>query len=195
MSSKLLYIFLAFALFIGCCKMPETRYFTLEWQELAQSKASGGNVLHIQNFDAAPMLKYDKIMYKISPYEVKYDNFRRWVMTPNSLLTHKAAEYYKSSGLFASVFLDVPRGMDSFSLFGRVNHFEEINYGGEHKVFISINFELTNFAEREPLLNTTIDKEVPIAGHTIEDIVSAMSRATRLVFDDLTKEMNNLLQQ
>lgn len=177
-----------------CAKMPETHYYTLEWQHLSQPVSSSGSVLHIQNFDAAPMLKYDKMMYRTSLYEIKYDNFRRWVMTPASLLTHRAAAYFEESGLFNAVVLDVPRGMDSFSLFGRVNHFEEISYGNEHKACISITFELTNFAARTPLLTITIDKEAPIAGGKVEDIVAAMSETARLVFDDLTQAMLPILK-
>ncbi|MBN1479070.1 membrane integrity-associated transporter subunit PqiC [candidate division KSB1 bacterium] len=190
------YLFVAIGCFClaSCTKMPETHYYTLEWQHLSQPVSSSGRVLHIQDFDAAPMLKYDKMMYRTSLYEVKYDNFRRWVMTPGSLLTHKAAHYFERSGLFDAVVLDVPRGMDSFSLFGRVNHFEEMSYENEHKAFISVTFELTNFDARKPLLTITIDKEMPIAGGTVEDIVAAMSETTRLVFDDLTQAMLPLLK-
>ena len=183
-------IVICFGVLISSCgKMPETHYFSLEWQELSVPAADGIGVLHIQAFDAAPMLKYDKMMYKTSLYQVKYDNYRRWVMAPGSLLTQKAAEYFQSSGLFENVVLDVPRGMKCLSLFGRVNHFEEIDYAGQHKALISITFELTNFDERQPLFLTSIKKEVDVQGRNAEDIVAAMSQATRLVFEDLQEQM------
>ncbi|MBN1465706.1 membrane integrity-associated transporter subunit PqiC [candidate division KSB1 bacterium] len=192
MNSKVLIFAAGVLLLLACGKTPETQYFTLEWQQLAAEQPPIGGVLHIQNFDAAPMLKNDKMTYKTSLYQIKYDNFRRWVMTPSTLLTHKAAEYFMQSGLFESVVLDVPRNSDSLSLFGRVNHFEEIDYGEGHHVRISISFELTDFDKREPLLNATIDKQAPVAAGAVEDIVAAMSQATKLVFDDLASKIAEL---
>jgi ABC-type uncharacterized transport system auxiliary subunit len=84
--------------------------------------------------------------------------------------------------------------MDSYSLFGRVNNFEEIDYDGDRKAFISICFELTTLDQREPLLTTTIEKETAITGGSVEDIVAAMSQATKLVFDQLATEIDSLLQ-
>ncbi|MBN1562171.1 membrane integrity-associated transporter subunit PqiC [candidate division KSB1 bacterium] len=194
MNAKLLGTFIGFVFLLTCGRTPETHYFTLEWQQLSNADLQRGGVLHIQNFDATPMLKNDKMIYKTSRYQIKYDNYRRWVMAPNSLLTYKAAEYFVESGLFDSVVFDIPRGSDSLSLFGRVNHFEEIDCDGEHKVVVSISFELTSVDTREPLLHTTIEKQAPVAGGAVDDIVAAMSQATKLVFDDLASKIAELLE-
>ena len=193
LNTKLLIFASGLILLLACGKTPETQYFTLEWQQLSEKSLHGSGVLHIQNFDAVPMLKNDKMLYKTSMYQIKYDNYRRWVMAPSSMLTHKAAEYFMESGLFDNVVLDIPRGSDSLSLFGRVNHFEEIDYNNEHEVVISISFELTSFDKRKPLLHATIEKQVPITGGAVEDIVAAMSQATKLVFDDLSEKIAQLL--
>ncbi len=191
MKSKLIMSALATLLFVTCGKVPETHYFTLEWQQLSEPTASDA-VLFVQRFDAVPMLKNDQMMYKTSLYEIKYDNYRRWVMSPCILLSHKTAEYLNSNGLFSRTVLDAPRGA-THSLFGHVTHFEEIDYDGQHKVVISITFDLKSFADDELLLNTTITKEVDVAEKSAEAIVAAMSSATKLVLEDLSTDIQHVL--
>jgi ABC-type uncharacterized transport system auxiliary subunit len=171
--------------------MPETHYFTLEWQQLS-TPASSDAVLLVQRFDAVPTLKNDRMMYKTSLYEIKYDNFRRWAMPPSLLLSQKAADYFSASDLFKHAVQDLPRGA-THSLFGYITHFEEIDYGGQHKVLVSINFELSNMDDSKPLLTTTISKEVDVAAKSAESIVQAMSMATKLVLDDLSSEIQTVL--
>lgn len=194
MKSKFAVLILASAILAACGNVPETKYFTIEWQKLSATTTTGKDILHIQPFDAAPMLKYDKMMYKTSMYEVKYDNFRRWAVAPGTLLSYKAAEYFQKTGLFDSVVLELPSGTQSYSLLGYVNHFEEIDYNNKHSVFVSVTFELTNFESRQPLLTTTIEKQVDVKAHSADAIVAAMSEAVKLVFDDLSTNIETIIK-
>lgn len=191
MKSKLIIVIFASLVLAACGTLPETRYFTLEWQQLAEP-ATNDAVLFVQRFDAVPMLKNDQMMYKTSLYEIKYDNYHRWVMSPCVLLSHKTAEYFDSNGLFSRAVLDMPRGA-THALFGRVLHFEEIDYNGQHKVFIAITFDLKTLSTDELLLNTTITKQVDVAEKSAEAIVAAMSSATKLVLDDLSMEIQKVM--
>ncbi len=193
MKAKLLFVILVSLLLATCGKVPETHYFTLEWQQLAKPATSDA-VLFVQRFDAVPMLKNDQMMYKTSPYEIKYDNYRRWVMSPSLLLSHKTAEYLSTSGLFDHVVVDVPRASATHSLFGHVTHFEDIDFGGRHHVRITVTFELKDIQEDKVLFNTTLSQEADVSENSAEGIVVAMSAATRQMLDDLSREIQNVLK-
>ena len=59
MKFKLLVCIFGCLLIVACGKVPETHYFTLEWQRLAEQESSGQGVLHIQDFDAADRIELD----------------------------------------------------------------------------------------------------------------------------------------
>lgn len=193
MNSKFLIAILGFFLLVACGKVPETHYFTLEWQQLSEPTA-GDAVLLVQRFDATPLLKNDEMMYKTSAYEIKYDNYRRWVMSPGVLLSHKTADYFSGTGLFKQVVVDTPSDAITHVLSGHVTHFEEIDFGGQHNVHISVNFELKDLENKSTVVTTTISKQVDVTGNSAEAIVQAMSTATKSVLDDLNSQIVATMQ-
>ena len=186
---KNLVIFIPIIMLVACGKVPETHYYTLELEQLADASAKIGELLHVQPFDATSVLKYDKLMYKTSRYEIKYDAYRRWAATPSTLLSEKAVEYFQDSQLFDQVVMDMPTLKDGYSLFGFVNHFEESLKDGKRIALVSISFDVYNLSDRKRELHKSIESTAPIDGETIESIMGAMSNATQSVFDQLANDM------
>jgi len=186
---RIFYLLLAITLVVSCGKVPETHYYTLEFKKLAQQEQHIDALLHIQAFNASSMLKYDKLVYKTSPYEIKYDAYRRWAATPSTLLSEKAFEYFRDADLFNQVVADAPIGVKGYSLYGCVNHFEESLQDGQRVALVSIDFNIYDLAtNRKVARHKSITKSAPILEESIEGIMNAMSSAVQAVFDDLTNE-------
>ncbi len=188
---KYLFAFVALLL-ISCGRVPETHYYTVELQQLSQHDKTIGALLHIQDFDASTILKYDKLVYQPSLYEIKYDNYRRWAATPSALLTEKAVEYFRESGLFDRVVKDAPVSSNGFSLFGYVNHFEESWQDGKRVALVSIDFDVYAIQTKKLELHKSITRTAPIQEESVHNIMAAMSSAVQTVFDDLAHELLNL---
>lgn len=189
MAFRTFYLLLAVVLVVSCGKVPESHYYTLEFSKLAQQDQHIDALLHIQAFDASSILKYDKLAYKASQYEIKYDAYRRWAAAPSTLLSEKAVEYFRTSGLFNQVVSDAPIGVKGYSLFGCVNHFEESLQDGQRVALVSIDFSIYDLAgDRKLTRHKSITKSAPIQEESIEGIMNAMSNAVQSVFDDLAKE-------
>jgi ABC-type uncharacterized transport system auxiliary subunit len=189
---KNLLLIFVFAMLNACGNVPETHYYTVELKQLSQQNEHIGALLHIQAFDASTVLKYDKLMYKTSPYEIKYDAYRRWVATPSTLLSEKAVEYFRQSLLFDHVVMDMPQSREGYSLFGYVNHFEESLKNGQRLAVVSVAFDVYNLANRKLELHKNITQSAPIQNSTIDGIMAAMSSSVQSVFDELAKEMLKL---
>jgi len=186
---RTLFLLLAVALVVSCGTVPQTHYYTLEFNKLAQQDKHIDALLHIQPFDASSVLKSDNFAYKASRYEIKYDAYRRWAATPSTLLSEKAVEYFRESGLFDQVVADAPMGVRGYSLFGCVNHFEESLQDGQRVAIVSVDFSIYDLAtNRKVIRHKSITKSEPIREESIEGIMNAMSSAAQSVFDDLTIE-------
>lgn len=180
------------AILAACGTVPETRYYTIELNQLSEQPHRIGQFLHVQKFDASPVLKYDKLMYKSSLYEIKYDAYRRWAAAPNILISEKAVEYFAESGLFDNVVTEIPPSRNGYSLFGYISHFEESVKAGKRIALVSINFDIFALHDRSLLLHKNIKQTAAIEDETIDGIMAAMSRATQSVFENLAKEFISL---
>ena len=182
-------------LFIACSKIPEPRYYSLELNVLQESMDIKYDVLYIRSFDASLLFNVDKFVYRTSPYEVKFDNYRRWVLSPSLLLTEIAASYFRESGLFERVTLDMPKDETGLVLFGYIFRFEEVAYETERQVIAHFDFEIHELPGRSLLLSKSIKRRMPVNGTETEDILRAMSKAVQGIFEELADEMQQIKSQ
>ena len=184
---KLVLLFFLVA-FISCGKLPETRYFTLNY-DMEQQPEAGHGILFVKKFQTDPIYNNDKMIYKVSDYEVKFDNYRRWVLTPGDMLTVQATDHLRHSGMFDWVTNLPPRNREYKVLDGRVIHFEEIYEKEKRFVDVGIVFAMYLSHSEVPVLNKTIEQRVEITQPGVNGIVSAMSKATQMVLDQLVSDL------
>lgn len=189
MQRLLIVLSVAFAVLISCSQMPDTQYFTLEYDISAQPETVTDLPVYIEAFDANPLLDQDRMIYKTSQYELKLDHYRRWVMSPNGLVERKLNDYFHERGVFAYVVHQVPRDRQCYYLSGHVQSFEEVAYGPQRQAHIAIWFELMHMQTRDVLMSQLFEESVPITGDTADAIAAAMSQATLSLFDNLADRL------
>ena len=172
-------------LFLACGHAPQTHYFTLQMPDREIDNSARAGILYIQHFTAEAPLVQDRLVYKTSPFEFKFDHYRRWIVPPAELLTSKAVDYFRASGPFAIVTLAPPRNEDALILNARVRRFDEVLSGGERTVVIDLWIEIMNYRDRQMLWTGTLRNERPVQGSGIGAILSAMSEGTCVIFDEL----------
>ncbi len=186
-------LFLIVLLFlVSCGNVPETRYFTIDYDFTKPGSTHGKGVLYIKKFKSDPIYFQDKLIYKTSRYEIKFDNYRRWVLAPSDLLTYKAAEHLRRAGLFEWVSLVTPRDKECLTLDGTLKNFEEFVENGKRAVKVTILFELEKNLDDGFFWVKEISSTVPINNPGIDGIIQSMSAATQNVFDELAEDLKNM---
>jgi len=187
---KLLIIILFFM--VSCGQVPETRYFTIDYDFAGADSAEGKGMLYIRKFKSDPIYFQDKLIYKTSRYELKFDNYRRWVLVPADLLTFKAAEHLRRTGLFEWVTLITPHEHECLALNGTIKNFEEYVENNKRMVIVTILFDLQKDQESDLFWAKEISSTVPIKNPGAEGIIQAMSKATQQVFDELANNLRDV---
>jgi uncharacterized lipoprotein YmbA len=87
-------IALFFFLGLACSQAPTTRYYSLNPTCPEELGTGGQVVLYIQPFRAVSPYEQDRFIYRISPYEIKFDTYRRWVASPAQILEEAAVLFF-----------------------------------------------------------------------------------------------------
>ena len=187
---KLLLIVLLFIL--SCGQIPETRYFTIDYDYTMTGSTGSKGVLFIKKFTSDPIYFQDKLIYKTSRYEIKFDNYRRWVLAPSEMLKYKVTEHLRQSGLFDWVTMVTPREQEYLALSGTLKNFEELVENEKRMVKVTIFFQLQKHQDDKFIWSKEISSTVPINNFGVEGIIQSMSMATQQVFDKLAEHLSNL---
>lgn len=186
------------ALFLSlqaCGSIPETYYYTVAPLSLNAMKgeaprAQDNNaiVLGVESFSAEALYDDDRIIYRESPYEVKYYHYRRWAATPRQLVTEEVRKRLQASGMFQNeVSYPASQHVD-YVLQGRIASFEEWDRGAEWFGRVAFTAQLYDPISRKVVWSeifeaeTRAEKRVPTAvveaiGKSLEKCIVALQQA------------------
>jgi ABC-type uncharacterized transport system auxiliary subunit len=134
----------AAALAAGCgpTTVPVMRHYTLRAPRATLPPSATGPRLEVADFVPAPGWSDPRMAYRVTPFELRFDPYRRWVADPPRLLAHVVAAYLRASGAFGAV---EPAGHitgAAGTLIGVVEGFEEVASGTESSARLALTFHL-----------------------------------------------------
>ncbi len=188
---KKMIMLLALLPLLYCSRMPEIRYFTINY-EFEKTSDTKYDVLFVKNFKTEPIYNSDKLVYRVSDYEIKFDHYRRWVLTPAEMLSVQTLNDLRKSGLFNWVTDVLPRQKDFLRLEGMVLQFEETQQNGQRYANIKVLFSLHENETDDLRWNKELGANVLIDSPDSEGIVKATSQAVKLTMEQLVDELINL---
>jgi len=180
---------LIFLFLLSCGRVPQSRYFTLDYSLPQKIGADGRGVLFVQSFTADDVHAQDKLIYRPSEYEVKFDHYRRWISSPTEMLTKRATEYLRELAVFSRVTLVPPRSKKFMILSANVQQFDEVYSKDGHFAKVALWAEVEDSEHGNNLWEGLLAAEEMVAANSPEGIVKAMSEATRKVLDQLGEKL------
>ena len=151
-------------------------------------------VVGVKKFIADAPYDQDRIVYRESPYEVKFYNYRRWVNSPAEMLTEYAVSYLRSSGMFAGVCHAHSNQPVDYLLSGRVVQFEEWDQGNEWQAKIRLWLEVQSVPSRKIAWQGYVEKVVQVREPKPSSVVQALNKAAEGCFQQLTTHLSEKLK-
>jgi ABC-type uncharacterized transport system auxiliary subunit len=177
---------LAGILFLCACGgVPKTRYYTVAMPAPAPSSdARTSFVLDVPRFQAADILRDDRILYYKTPTEVNRYEYHRWSAAPAEMMAELAARRLRAMGVFQQVRL-FPRAIPGdYVLRGRLLDFEELDYEPSGRVRVSLQLELLRTRDRKVVWSETRRSERGIQGKGVANVVAALNTSAEQVLDE-----------
>lgn len=199
MKRKVVFITIAGVLaasFAGCGSVPETYYYMPTYPMVTPVNAHAplDIVLGVEKFQAEVVYNDDRIIYRESPFEVKYYYYRRWISEPRHLVTEKALAHLKHSGYFRDVVAYPSLIKLDYLLRGRVLAFEEWDENKSMYGKVAFTVELLKPTQDAIIWRATFEKMTPAAKPVPVAVVEAISKSLSACLDEMVVTLRDQLK-
>jgi ABC-type uncharacterized transport system auxiliary subunit len=147
----------------------------------------------IREFHCPEYLCEGRIVYRSSPEEVGFYEYRRWAVSPREAIPQYIVDGLRARSLFQSVTIHENGSEAAYLLRGNIERFEEVDEGRDVRVVCTISAQLLETRTGSVVWSDTASETVPVEKRDIRGVVSSLSAATRMTVDHLIKSMTDEL--
>lgn len=180
-------------LMAGCGgKVVRPHYYTLETPPARTAAVSGLQIVAtvaVKEFGAPPYLRQGRIVYRQSPEEIGFYEYRRWAVDPAESITAAMIESLRATGMFPFVKRYDGRNEQDYLLTGRLERLEEVDYGGPVRVNAVVSAELVNLRTGTTEWTGNASATFNVETSNVDSVVAQMDRAVQDCIDQLTISM------
>lgn len=193
--SRKLYIILTSSLLFFQCggSIPDMHYYLIDYpvsMESDKSKPVHQVVLGVARFEAAPLYKEERLVYRDSPYEGKYYHYHRWIASPEAMITEKVIEQFRASNLFEQVVAFPKFSQVEFILLGTIMALEEWDEGDKWYARVQISYELVKNATNQIVWQKTIEKKNIVPHKSPVKVVKGINQGVQQCVAEVAQELN-----
>lgn len=185
---------------LACGGVPQTFYYTLAKSPVTPAETSGNHhgtlavVLGVEKFKAEAIYEDDRLIYRESPVEVKYDHYRRWAARPAQLVTDEIIRQIDSKRLFENVISVPATARVDYVLRGKILAFEEWDRGEQWFGKVAFKVELYEASSRRLVWSGDFDCETPAEKRLPVSVVQAISQSLHKCVEKLMLELAQTLK-
>ncbi len=170
----------------ACGSVPETHYYSVAMPAAVPAADSRTPfVLDVTRFQAAAVLRDDRILYYQTPTELNYYEFNRWSAEPAEMMGELAVRRLKASGVFSDVRLFPHATPGDYQLRGRLLNFEELDYEAGGHIRVALELDLVRGRDHKIVWSDTGRSERAVQGKGVAAIVDALNASAAQVVDQL----------
>lgn len=180
---------------LGCGSVPETYYYApaYELSTPANDEAVFDLAIGIEKFQSEMMYHDDRLIYRDSPFEIRYYHYRRWLAEPHRLVTEKVLAHLKNSRIFRTVVAYPATVKLDYVLRGRLIAFEEWDIAERWYGKVAIGFELVDPVSDEVVWRATFEKMTPTEKRIPVAVVQAISTSLKSSLDEMAAALKSHL--
>lgn len=174
---KAMFCILAAALMTGCGSTHAKRYF--EIRSVAPGEPALPKIerrLLVEAPSVDPLYDDIRILYRVSPFEIKYYPYEFWSERPGKQVGAAMAEYFGKSKIFPAVSRDPRMEGPEIVLKSRVHAIEEIDNPDVWQARLAMDLEFVDVKTDKPIISWTFDRKGQMAKEHIGDLPVVLSR-------------------
>jgi hypothetical protein len=176
MMRKLALPLAAALLLAGCFSTPSKRYFQIVAMDKdMEFHPKVGKALYIEPVRIDPLYDDFRVIYRVSPYEIKYYSSVFWASKPDGLVREAIRDYLMRKEGFPHVTLDVLQGEPVITLRSRIRLIEEIDNPTVWFGRLAMDFEFVDFKSGTALVRHAFDKRLPLVARNSSFLPSVIS--------------------
>lgn len=176
MNRKIVLPIVGALLVAGCLSSPTKRYFQIVPMDMdAQPHPPIDRALYIEPVRVDPLYDDFRVIYRVSPYELKYYSNAFWAKKPDNLLREAISDYLLHKAGFDRVTTDVLQGDPEIVLRSNVRLIEEIDNPGTWYGRLAMDLEFLEFKSGRRLVKHTFDRKMPLPARKAQFLPAVLS--------------------
>lgn len=195
MMRKLAIPLLSMLLVAGCLSAPTKRYFQIVAMDLdARPHPLIGKVVYIEPVRVDPLYDDFRVIYRVSPYELKYYSTVFWAKTPDDLVREAISDYLIRKAGFPRVMIDVLQGEPEIALRTNVRLIEEIDNPDVWYARLAMDLEFLEFKSGKTIVRHTFDRKMPLEARKVRFLPGVLSGLLVTELDAAVQKLAEALQ-
>lgn len=204
-SLLLLFMLIVICVFAGSCswfktQVPFKHHYLLTYT-MPEPIANGKYpiAVRVKDFSISPTYNRSQLVFRYSPHELEYYNFRLWTDRPNLMISDLIRQTIAASGLFSSVTRKIGDKSPDFTFSGDIHAIEELDSDEQWFAHLAISFNLHRFSDDVVVWNYSFDERRPVLVKDPRIVVRTLSEILQnqmsLILGELDRAMPALLEQ
>jgi len=164
-------------LMIACGSTHGKRYF--EIRSVAPAEPALPKIerhLLVEPTAVEPLYDDTRILYRVSPFEVKYYPYEFWAERPGKQVSAAMAEYLRKKKVFPSIGQGPMKEVPEIILRTRVHVLEEIDNPDGWQARLAMDIEFVDANSGQALVVRSFDRKEKMAGKQVGEFPPACSR-------------------
>jgi len=178
----------------GCAKLPSKQYYMLNYVPQPMTTRTMPNpyacVVRLKEFSIEDAYNRSQIVYRLSPYELRYYNYRMWAVKPTRMITDLVFKHLNAVGLVSTIVRRFDEGRKpDFELSGSIEALEE--YDSEDLLFahIALRVNLTRLSDDDNIYSRHFDIRKKVLRREADFMIREMSQIMEYI---LTQAMTDI---
>lgn len=166
----------AVLLIAGCFSTPAKRYFQIvPIDRSPEPHPRIERVLYVEPVRVDPLYDDFRVIYRVSPFELKYYSHAFWAKKPDDLFREAISDYFNRKAGFPRVTIDVLQGDPQIVLRSNVRLLEEIDEPNAWFGRLAMDLEFLEFKTGRSLLKHTFDRRAALGARKVQFLPAVLS--------------------
>ena len=176
MMRKLVLPLAAVLLLAACLSSPGKHYFQIvPMDKDAEYHPKIGRPLYVEPVRVDPLYDDYRVIYRVSPYELRYYSTVFWAKKPDALFREAISDYLLRKEGFPRVQMDILQGEPVIALRANVRLIEEIDNPKVWFGRLAMDLEFLDFKSGKTIVRHSFDKRVQLGARKVQYLPAVLS--------------------
>jgi cholesterol transport system auxiliary component len=177
----------------ACVSTKPVHYYTLGAEAPpANQGRPDGLILLVGNITAPEALQDGRIRYRAGSNQAGAYEYHRWTERPASMVRDSLLRALRDSGKYQRVLEAGSSTSGDYLLRGKLDEFDEVD-DASIQTKISLHVELVDRKTNQNVWDHTVEREEPVTGKSIADVVQSLDRNLQHAVSEIAGEFDSFL--
>ncbi len=179
---------------LGCGKVPVKKFYIINYEPepIKGRKFSKPYpcTIRVKEFDIEQAYARPQIVYRKSPFELRYYFFRVWAVKPSRMITDAVQKHIASTGLVSHVIRRWDEGIKpDYELSGTIEAIEEYDSDNIWFAHLAIRMKLTRLKDNQTVYSHQFDRRKQVYQNDPEYVIREISQIMDFI---MSKALQNI---